>query len=62
MRAWLLGGNSDFQEAQYEQFCNEGYVFSIVLFALVPLLVVSLALVCCCFVKGNGIAGSDAVC
>ncbi len=62
MRAWLLGSNSDFQEAQYEQFCNEGYVFSIVLFALVPILVVTIALVCCCFVTGNGIKGSDHVC
>ena len=62
MRAWLRGTNDEYLFAQYEQFCREGQVFSIVLFALVPFLTVSLALICCCCSRASGIKGSDHMC
>ena len=62
MRAWLKGGNSDFREAQYHQFCRDGYVFSIVEFALVPFFAFVIAFLCCCFSPANGIKGNKFVC
>ena len=59
MRAWLLGQGDDFREAQYYQFCNDGYVFSIVLFATVPIVTLTAAFICCCCVAGNGIHGNQ---
>ena len=62
MRAWLLGTGDDFRHAQYQQFCNDGYVFSMVLFAVVPVVTMAVAFICCCCVQGNGIHGNDMVC
>jgi len=62
MRAWLKGTNDGFLDAQYEQFCKEGQVFSIVLFATVPFLTVLLALICCCCSRASGFKGSDNIC
>lgn len=62
MRAWLKGTNNDFMFAQYEQFCREGQIFSIVLFAVVPFLTLVLALICCCCSRSSGIKGSNNVC
>jgi hypothetical protein len=62
MRAWLQGTNDDFREAQYEQFCRDGYVFSIVLFAVVPILTITIALICCCCSPASGIMGQNNVC
>ena len=62
MRAWLKGGNSEFREAQYHQFCRDGYVFSIVEFALVPSFAFAIAFICCCVSPANGIKGNKMVC
>lgn len=56
MRAWFKGGNgNDFREAQFEQFCHEGQVYSIVLFAMVPSVVCLAGFICCATHQGNKI-------
>lgn len=62
MRAWLQGTNDEFKQAQYQQFCHDGYEFSVVLFAVVPSLTCLLALVCCICHRGNGIKGEKELC
>ena len=62
MRAWLQGTSDEFKEVQYQQFCQDGYIFSVVLFAVVPSLTCLLALICCICHKGNGIKGQHDIC
>ena len=62
MRAWIKGTNNDFRAAQYQQFCRDGAESSIILFSLVPVLTLSLGIICCCCHRGNGIKGNKGVC
>lgn len=53
MRAWVKGTADDFRDAQYEQFCKNGQVYSVILFALVPTLTATATGICCYLHKGN---------
>ena len=61
MRAWLQGNSDEFKEAQYHQFCRDGYIFSLVLFIVVPSLTCLLASICCYCHRGNH-KGQKALC
>lgn len=62
MRAYFYGATDSFARAQFEQFCEDGQAFSILLLVFTPLLAVIAALLCCCCSASSGIADSDKVC
>lgn len=62
MRAWLKSSGDFFKEAQYERFCRDGSVFSIVLLVVVPIVTLTVAFMCCCCTTANGIKNGNAIC
>lgn len=62
MRAFFYGQSDDFKQAQYERFCNNGAVFSIVLFTVVPVLCIGVALILCCCARGSDIHNNEFIC
>jgi len=62
MRAWLRGQNDGFRKAQYQQFCNDGFIFSIVLFSVVPFVTIFGSLLLCCCAKGSDIHQNHLIC
>ena len=62
MRAWLLSSGDNFRQAQYERFCQDGSVFSIILLIVVPIVTLVVAFICCCCTTANGLKNGHGVC